>query len=124
MLVKYIKDKKSSWEEFLDTCVFAYNTAQHESTRYTPFELMFGRKPVLPIDIDMEKKDPAMLLNEYHGAQDLSLTETREARQKLLEAAKANITKAQLKQKEHYDKRHCKPGIAIPIATCTDNLAK
>ena len=117
MLVKYIKDKKSSREEFLDTCVFAYNTAQHESTRYTPFELMFGRKPVLPIDIDMEKKDPAMLLNEYNGAQDLSLTETREVHQKLLEAAKANITKAQLKQKEHYDKRHCKPGIAIPIDT-------
>ena len=81
---------------------------------------MFGRKPVLPIDVDMEKKDPAMLLNEYHGARELSLTETREVHQKLLEAAKANITKAQLKQKEYYDKRHCKPG----IATCTDNLAK
>jgi len=109
MLVKYIKDKKSSWEEFLDTCVFAYNTAQHESTHYTPFELVFARKPLLPIDVNMEKKDAAVLLNEYHGAQDLSLTKTREVHQKLLEAAKANIIKAQLKQKEHYDKRHFKP---------------
>ena len=65
MLVKYIKDK-NSWEEFLDTCVFAYNTAQHESTRYTPFELMFGRKPLFPIDVNTEKKDAAILLNEYH----------------------------------------------------------
>ena len=32
---------KHSWEEFLDACVFAYNTAQHESTCYTPFDLMF-----------------------------------------------------------------------------------
>ena len=31
---------------------YAYNTAQHESTKFTPFELMFSRKPVLPIDID------------------------------------------------------------------------
>ena len=31
----------------------------------TQFELMFA---VLPIDIDMEKKDATVLLNEYHRA--------------------------------------------------------
>ena len=76
------------------------NTAQHESTHYTPFELMFGRKPLLPIDVNMEKKDAAMLLNEYHGAQNLSLAKNREVHQKLLETAKDNITKAQQKQKQ------------------------
>ena len=70
---------KHSWEEFLDTCVFASNTAQHESTCYTPFDLMFWRKSLLPVDINTEKKDTAMLLNEYHGVQNLSLAKNREA---------------------------------------------
>ena len=52
MLVKYIQEKKETWEDYIDTCIYAYNTAQHESTRFTPFELMFSWKPVLPIDID------------------------------------------------------------------------
>ena len=82
---------KNSWEEFLDTCVLAYNTAQHESTRYTPFELMFGRKPLLPVDVNTEKKDAATLLNEYHGARNLSLAKNREVHQKLLETVKATI---------------------------------
>jgi len=38
------------------------------------------------------------------------MSEVREDHQKVLEAAKNNITKAQLKQKQYYDKRHFKPG--------------
>ena len=37
MLVKFIEEKKDSWEEYLDTR-FAYSTARHESTKYTIFE--------------------------------------------------------------------------------------
>ena len=44
MLVKFIDKKKDTWEDYLDTCVFAYNTARHESSKFTPFELMFGRR--------------------------------------------------------------------------------
>ena len=63
---------------------------------------MFGRKSLLPVDVNTEKKDAAMLLNEYHRAQNLSLAKNREVHQKLLETVKANITKAQ--QKQQYDK--------------------
>lgn len=51
MLVKFINEKKESWEDYLDTCVYAYNTAWHESSKFTPFELMFSRRAVLPVDI-------------------------------------------------------------------------
>ena len=110
MLVKFIEEKKDSWEEYLNTCVFAYNTARHESTNYTPFELMFGRKPLLPIDIDMEKKDAEVFLVDCTKAGDYPIDDAREAHEKVLEKAKENITKAQKKQKFHYDKRHFKPG--------------
>ena len=49
MLRKYIQEKKEKWDDYLDTCSFAYNTSKHESTKFTPFEIMFGRKA---IDLD------------------------------------------------------------------------
>ena len=52
MLRKYIQEKKEKWDDYLDTCSLAYNTSQHESTKFTPFEIMFGRKAILPLDLD------------------------------------------------------------------------
>ena len=45
--------------------VFEYNTYKHESSLYTPFELMFGRGAVISIDVKTEKKEENELLNEY-----------------------------------------------------------
>ncbi|XP_065911163.1 uncharacterized protein [Dysidea avara] len=42
MLVKFVNEKKELWEDYLDTCVFAYNTSKHESSKYCPFAVMFG----------------------------------------------------------------------------------
>ena len=51
MLVKAAKDLKHIWDEFIDAAVFAYNTSCHESTHHTPFEIMFGRKALLPVEV-------------------------------------------------------------------------
>ncbi len=45
------RKKKRPGRITLTHAYYAYNTAQHESTKFTPFELMFSRSPVLPIDI-------------------------------------------------------------------------
>ena len=65
MLVKFACTRKDEWDTFCNTCMFAYNAAKHESSLYSPFELMFGRKAVLPIEIDIEKKDTVDLLEQY-----------------------------------------------------------
>ena len=113
MLVKYIEEKKDLWEQFLDTCIYAYNTSYHESTKFTPYELMFGRKAVLPIDIDMRTSDPAQVLKEFHDCDELSpsaVDERSTKRCQILEVARANIASAQAKQKEQYDRKHCGSG--------------
>ena len=54
MLVKFVESKKETWQNYLDTCVYAYNTSRHGSSKFTPFELLFGRQPVLPVDIRLD----------------------------------------------------------------------
>ncbi|KAL1279980.1 hypothetical protein QQF64_014580 [Cirrhinus molitorella] len=43
--------KKSCWKEFVKPLVHAYNCMRNDVTGYTPYELMFGRQPRLPVDL-------------------------------------------------------------------------
>ena len=85
----------------------------HESTRFSPFELMFTRKPVLPIEINMGESDPTVTLMDFHERADFTFSqvETKTVKiLKLLEEAKANIADAQTRQKEQYDRKHFQQG--------------
>ena len=62
MLVKAITGQKELCNELIDSAVFAYNTSCHESSCYAPFEVMFGHKTVLPIDVDLKSASPDKLL--------------------------------------------------------------
>ena len=68
MLRKYVHENKKNWDNFLDALSYAYNTSRHESTLHTPFEVMFGRKAILPIDLDVERPNAAKLLEDIEGA--------------------------------------------------------
>ena len=43
--------EKSNWKEYVKPLVFAYNATRHETTGFSPYYLMFGRNPRLPIDV-------------------------------------------------------------------------
>ena len=51
-IVKHVENDRENWDAHLDQVVFAYNTAVQESTKYTPFQAMFGRMACIPVDIN------------------------------------------------------------------------
>ena len=61
--------------------VYCYNCTPHESTRVSPFELMFGRKPKLPVDSMFERaveKTASKTTREYIEDLKARMTKTRE----------------------------------------------
>ena len=100
----------------MDTCIYAYNTSKHKSSKYTPFEVMFGRRAVLPVDISQKPLDeqPEMEFddNQIH----LVMEERRER----LEMVKENIVNVQRKQKEQYDQKHSKPEVFFDWSSCLE----
>lgn len=46
-----LEDKeKHHWRDFVKPLVHAYNCTRNDTTGYSPYELMFGRQPRLPVD--------------------------------------------------------------------------
>eukprot|EP00731_Ephydatia_muelleri_P006550 Em0003g798a len=109
MLRKYIQEKKEKWDDYLDTCTFAYNTSRHESTKFTPFEIMFGRKAILPLDLDAGvHQGPCNEAEVTICSQETEIQQKESQHKALLEEVQKNIISAQKKQKEQYDKKHSK----------------
>ena len=61
MLSAYVDEYHSNWDVLLPIVTFAYNTARQDSTKFSPFELIYGRKPALPLDIALLQSESAEL---------------------------------------------------------------
>ena len=53
MLGTLPKEKKSEWKDHIGTLVHAYNCTQNSAMGFSPYYLMFGRQPRLPVDVTL-----------------------------------------------------------------------
>ena len=55
-LLKMIDENQNEWNKYLDSVLFAYRTSKQASTRFSPFFLLYGREPRLPIELVVSSK--------------------------------------------------------------------
>jgi hypothetical protein len=53
-LRSYVDSKPTSWNQWLPYACFMFNTTPHSITRYSPYELLFGRRFNLPGELEQE----------------------------------------------------------------------
>lgn len=50
-LRKIAEDNDEDWDEYTDGALFAINTNRSNTTKFSPFYLMYGRHPRLPLEV-------------------------------------------------------------------------
>jgi hypothetical protein len=51
MMKPYVDENQTNWDHSLNELTFAYNTSVHATTGFTPYELVFGQLPRVPLDL-------------------------------------------------------------------------
>lgn len=97
-----LEDKeRHHWRDFVKPLVHAYNCTRNDMTGYSPYELMFGRQPRLPVDL--------VLGISSHTGDPLTHSEyVKSLRQRLQESyslATESAQKSQDRNKIRFDKK-------------------
>ena len=45
--------EQNDWDIHINMCLFSYRSTEQSSIKYSPFQMMFGREPILPIDTEV-----------------------------------------------------------------------
>ena len=93
-------DQKADWKKYVAHMVHAYNCTRHTSTRYSPFELMFGRSPRLPIDYALNHN-----VEEQSSNYSTYMENFRKRLVDTYNLASKHVKDAQHHQKKNYDIR-------------------
>lgn len=56
-LTVFVERNQKDWSDYVAAITFAYNISEHAVTHTSPFELVFGRKPRIPIDNLLDRSE-------------------------------------------------------------------
>ena len=115
-----------NWDELLDPILFSYRVTKQASTKYSPFYMMFGREPRLPIDVElMSQQSSSDTLSQPTEEEVTAIVDQQlKVHKTLAHKASANIHEAQTKQKEYYDRKHQPEELAVGTKVLRENTAQ
>jgi hypothetical protein len=100
MLAKFVSTNQDDWDEHLPLLMMAYRSAEHESSGYSPSEMMLGRTLKLPVDLVFDKLQTEKLESteptEY-------VTRMRDRMEVIHRFARENLKLSSERQKRRYD---------------------
>ena len=71
-LLKYTSEEQNKWDLYLDAILFSYRVSRQDSTRVSPFMLVYGRQPRLPVEFSLnaaESRDDDGQEGEHSSAE-------------------------------------------------------
>ena len=98
MLRTLPEDKKSHWSDHVGKVVHAYNCTKNEATGYSPFYLLFGRSPRLPVDLIFNTSSPSTPVKRRKFVE-----KWKEAMQQAHKLASEKVSKSTNKSQSHYN---------------------
>lgn len=102
MLSKYINANQTDWDRFVDGIVLAYNTTPHETTRISPYRLVFGKEAKLPINVLTENED--ITTSEKEANKAVYVRDLEEKLSTIHEHAREFTKEASQRQKNYFDR--------------------
>lgn len=100
MLRTLPEKKKHKWKDSLNKVIYAYNATRNDATGFSPFYLLFGRSPSLPVDLmfGLSREETGMNHSEYTEKWKVVMKEA-------YELARQNISKSAGDAKKQYDRK-------------------
>ena len=109
---------KADWKAHLGPITHAYNCSCNEATRFSPYYLMFGRHPRLPIDV-------LLGLGDQEDFADYS-TFVKTLKERLCSAyslAQTNISTSQSRGKQNYDRKQRGSSLSVGDRVLVRNVS-
>ena len=110
MIGKLEEDKKACWSKHLPELLLAYNATCSAVTGYSPYYLLFGRRPRIPVDYLF----PTLCDLPHHTKMEVSVVTMQKRLKEAFAVARCLTSEEVAKQCRYYDR---KPGDVVMVHT-------
>ena len=120
MIGKLEEDKKAYWSEHLPELLMAYNATRSAVTGYSPYYLLFGRRPRIPVDYLF----PTLYDSPHQTKMEVSVAAMQKRLKEAFAVARHLTSEEAAKQCHYYDRKAgavaLRPGDVVMV--CTDGF--